>query len=107
MTHLMTDEDIEHMDAHIDAAARGDAREALWHLDQSLQVEGTLTPHQLQELVSWGPGARMDVLPLVCGAGLSLDACGARPCTDDAVLQTMIVAYLDRPSRSPTTGVLP
>ncbi len=95
MTHLMTIEDIEHMDAHIDAAARGDAREALWHLDQSLQVEGTLTPYQLWELVQLGDEAPGWMYSRWCADQAyrwMLHQEDQLPV--DAVRQTMIVSYL-------------
>lgn len=97
MTHLMTDEDIEHMDAHIGAAARGDAHEALWHLEQTLQVEGSLTPHKLQELVMLGDQAPGWMYSRWCVAQAYRWMLAERdPRTDDAVIQTMVVAHVEQ-----------
>ena len=94
MTHLMTDEDIEHMDAHIGAAARGDADEALWHLQQTLQVEGSLTPHKLHELVMLGDRAPGWMYSRWCVEQAYRWMLVERdPRTDDAAIQTMIVAH--------------
>jgi hypothetical protein len=90
----MTFEDIEHMEAHVDAAARGDAKAALWHLEQTLQVEGSLTPHKLWELVQLGDDAPGWIYSRWCVAQAyrwMLIQCDRR--TDEAALQTMVVAH--------------
>ena len=97
MTHLMTDEDIEHMDAHIGAAARGDAHEALWHLQQTLQVEGSLTPHKLHELVMLGDKAPGWMYSRWCVEQAYRWMLVERdPRTDDAVIHTMVAAHAER-----------
>ena len=97
MTHLMTDEDIEHMDAHIGAAARGDAHEALWHLQQTLQVEGSLTPHKLHELAMLGDEAPGWMYSRWCVEQAYRWMLVERdPRTDDAVVQTMIAAHAEQ-----------
>lgn len=97
MTHLITDEDIEHMDAHIGAAARGDAHEALWHLQQTLQVEGSLTPHKLHELVTLGDQAPGWMYSRWCVEQAYRWMLVERdPRTDDAVIHTMVAAHAER-----------
>jgi hypothetical protein len=90
----MTLEDVEHMDAHIDAAARGEPREALWHLDRTLQVEGALTPHKLHELAMLGdeaPGWMYSRWCVEQAYRWLLHTCDPR--TDSAALQTMVVSH--------------
>jgi hypothetical protein len=94
MSHLLTLEDIEHMDAHVDAAARGDAREALHEFVQTLQVEGSLTPHQLSELVKLGDDAPGWMYSRWCvqqAYRWMLHTCDRR--TEDAVRQLMAESY--------------
>ena len=97
MTHLMTDEDIQHMDDHISASARGDARESLWHLQQTLQVEGSLTPHKLYELVTLGDQAPGWMYSRWCVEQAYRWMLVERdPRTDEAAIQTMIAAHADQ-----------
>jgi hypothetical protein len=107
MTHLVTDEDIEHMDAHIGAAARGDAHEALWHLQQTLQVEGSLTPHKLHELVMLGDQAPGWMYSRWCvEQAYRWMLVEQDPRIDDAVIQTMIVAHAEQAEKVADDAVL-
>jgi hypothetical protein len=92
----MTFEDLEHMDAHIDAAARGDAGEALWHLQQTLQVEGSLIPHQLSELVRLGDEAPGWMYSRWCvDQAYRWMLAKSDPRIDDAVRQLMLVSHFE------------
>jgi hypothetical protein len=96
MTHLMTLDDIEHMDAQVDAAARGEAGEALWHLDQMLQVEGSLRPFKLRELILLGDDAPGWMYSRWCVEQAYLWLLHTQDeRADDAVRQTMIVGHID------------
>src|SRR4051794_16181321 len=54
ISHILTDEDHRLMRAHLDAAARGDARAAYEHLVAGAMLEGAITPYLLRELVLLG-----------------------------------------------------
>jgi hypothetical protein len=96
MTHLMTLDDIEHMDALVDAAARGDAGEALWHLDQMLQVEGSLRPFKLRELILLGDDAPGWMYSRWCVEQAYLWLLHTQDeRADNAVRQTMIASHID------------
>ena len=107
LTHLMTAADLEHMDAHVDAAARGDAGESLWHLEQTLQVEGSLQPHKLRELVLLGDEAPGWMYSRWCVEQAYRWMLVQRdPRTDEAVRQTMIVAHDEQAAAVAADGVL-
>src|SRR5690348_851494 len=57
LSHLFTEEDHELMHAEIDAGARGDALAAYDFHERGLQVEGSLYPYMLRELVILGEEA--------------------------------------------------
>src|SRR3954453_2321044 len=57
LSQLLTDDDHAHLRAEADAAARGDARSAYQHHEAALQVEGSIVPYQLRELVILGDEA--------------------------------------------------
>lgn len=55
--HLLTDEDLRHFDAELEAAARGDALAALEHHMSTPVIEEAMGHHQLRELVQLGDEA--------------------------------------------------
>ncbi len=72
------------------------ARDALWHLDQTLQVEGCLTPHKLRELVVLGDEAPGWMYSRWCvEQSYRWMLHKADPRTDEAATQTMIASHLD------------
>ena len=96
MSHLLTDDDIAHMDASIEAAARGDARASAEHLDQTLQVEGSLTPYKLRELVLLADEAPAWMYSRWCvEQAYRWMLQETDPRVDEDALQTMVVSHLE------------
>jgi hypothetical protein len=94
LTHLLTDDDVAHMQACIDASARGDALTALTHHEAGLQVEGTITPHQLRELALLGDDAPGWMYSRWCvDQAYRWMLHEQDPRTDQAVRQTMVIAH--------------
>ena len=94
LSHLLTDDDHAHMRAEADAAARGDARTAYEHHEAGLQVEGSIVPYKLRELVVLGDEAPGWVYARWClDQAFRWMLLEEDPRTDDAVRQTMVVAH--------------
>src|SRR4051794_40310346 len=96
LSDLLTEDDHAHARAEADAAARGDAMSAYEHHEAALQVEGSLKPYKLRELILLGDEAPAWAYSRWCRDQaywwmfLEED-----PRIDDAVRQTMVVAHVD------------
>jgi hypothetical protein len=94
LTHLLTDDDRAHMEACIDASARGEAMTAFEHHEAGLQVEGTLTRYQLRELALLGDDAPGWMFSRWCiDQAYRWMLHEQDPRTDQAVRQTMVIAH--------------
>ena len=97
LSDILTEEDHRLMRAHMDAAARGDARAAYEHLVAGAMVEGTITPYLLRELVLLGDDAPGWMYSRWCAdQSYRWMLLEEDQRTDTAVRQTMIMAHWDR-----------
>lgn len=100
MSHLITDEDVEHMRAEIDAGARGDALAAYNLHDSGIQIEGGLYPFILRELVILGDEAPPWMYSRWClGLAYRWMLVEHDTRTDDAVRQLMVMGHLEQVER--------
>jgi hypothetical protein len=96
MTPLLTHEDHALMRAELDAGARGDALAALNLHCAGLQVEGSLRPYQLRELVILGDDAPPWTYSRWClDLAYHWMLIEEDPRIDDAVKQLMLCSHVD------------
>src|SRR5690349_18954672 len=96
MTPLLTHEDHALMRAELDAGARGDALAALNLHSAGLQVEGSLRPYQLRELVILGDDAPPWTYSRWClDLAYHWMLIEEDPRIDDAVKQLMLCSHVD------------
>ena len=96
MSHLLTSADHELMRAELEAGARGDALAALNLHEAGLQVEGSLRPYQLRELVILGDDAPPWTYSRWClDLAYHWMLIEEDPRVDDAVRQLMLCSHVD------------
>jgi hypothetical protein len=95
MSHLLTAKDHELMHAEVDAGARGDATAAFNFHQAGLQVEGSIRPYQLRELVILGSDAPAWMYSRWClDVAFHWMLLEQDSRVDDAVRQLMICSHL-------------